>query len=56
MDEKLTLGGRFNFVGRRPVEGISGNQSGWVTLTKCEPYTVVDIFASYKFSEICRQS
>lgn len=52
-DEALTLGSRVSVVGNRPVKGLDGQSAGagFTVLTEWAPYTVVDLFASYRIGE-----
>lgn len=50
-EEKLTVGGRVTYVGERPVKGIADDTNGWTTLTDWNPYTLVDVFATWKIND-----
>ena len=51
-DEKMTVGGRLTYIGKRPVSGLGGIAgTGLITHVEWKPYTVVDLFASYKVNE-----
>ncbi|MGU3576024.1 TonB-dependent receptor domain-containing protein [Brucellaceae bacterium C25G] len=54
-DEKLTIGGRLTYIGDRGVSGVLSNSmnsgGGTIELVKWKPYTLVDLFASYKVNE-----
>ncbi len=51
-DEKLTVGGRLTYIGERPVTGLGERAgTGLITHIEWEPYTVVDLFTSYKVNE-----
>ncbi len=51
--DALTVGSRISLVGKRPVDDLGPNAgtSGFTILTPWEPYALVDLFASYKFSD-----
>lgn len=51
LEDKLTVGGRINYVGKRAVDGINDKEEGWTSITKWKPYTVVDIFANWKVTD-----
>ncbi|WP_310014093.1 TonB-dependent receptor domain-containing protein [Brucella pseudogrignonensis] len=54
-EEKLTVGGRVTYVGDRGIGGVLSDSmnsgGGTIELVKWEPYTLVDLFASYKVNE-----
>ncbi|MBI1650568.1 TonB-dependent receptor [Hyphomicrobium sulfonivorans] len=51
-DEKLTVGGRITYIGKRPTSGLDGTSgTGLITHVEWDPYTLVDLFASYKINE-----
>ncbi|MDR6100973.1 hemoglobin/transferrin/lactoferrin receptor protein [Agrobacterium larrymoorei] len=53
LDETLTFGGRLNYIGNRPTTalGVSNSTGGSLTHVEWKPYTVVDLFASYKVND-----
>ncbi|MGU3575101.1 TonB-dependent receptor domain-containing protein [Brucellaceae bacterium C25G] len=60
-EDKLTVGSRFSYVGKRFVEGsgAGGNTAnavvpGYIIPSKWKPYFIVDVFGSYKLSESAR--
>lgn len=53
LEEKLTLGGRLTYVGKRMVEGIGDGSEdaylgGQLNASKWNPYTLIDVYMSYK--------
>lgn len=54
-DEKLTLGGRLTYIGKRSVGGVlnenENSGGGSIEHVAWKPYTLVDLFASYKVNE-----
>ena len=54
MDDALTIGGRVSHVGRRAIGhgDVTGQgASQFIALVNWKPYTLVDVFAEYKFSD-----
>ncbi|GAA2853664.1 hemoglobin/transferrin/lactoferrin receptor protein [Aminobacter aminovorans] len=54
MDDALTIGGRVSHVGRRAVghgDVTAQGASQFIALVNWKPYTLVDVFAEYKFNE-----
>ncbi|MGU3576533.1 TonB-dependent receptor domain-containing protein [Brucellaceae bacterium C25G] len=56
LEEKLTLGGRITYVGKRMVDGIGDGSEdeylgGQLNASKWNPYTLVDLYMSYKPNE-----
>jgi hemoglobin/transferrin/lactoferrin receptor protein len=59
LDDRLTVGSRMTFVGKRFVEGIGDGSENTSTApgvssirpSKWNPYTLVDVYASYKVNE-----
>ncbi len=50
-EEKLTLGGRVTYQGERAVDSKSTSSGGYTASIAWEPYTLLDLFATYKISE-----
>ncbi|MBB6012378.1 hemoglobin/transferrin/lactoferrin receptor protein [Aquamicrobium lusatiense] len=52
-DEKLTVGGRVTYIGKRPTGNIGGAYTVESTVSQIDwkPYTLVDLFASYKVND-----
>jgi hemoglobin/transferrin/lactoferrin receptor protein len=55
-DEKLTVGSRIIYVGKRMVEGIGDGSEdtymgGQLHASKWNPYTIVDLYMNYKHAE-----
>ncbi|WP_198151147.1 TonB-dependent receptor [Hyphomicrobium sulfonivorans] len=54
-EDQLTFGGRMTYIGERPTSGIgiSGTDAagGTIANVKWTPYTLLDLFASYKINE-----
>lgn len=51
-DEKLTVGGRVTYNGKRPASSVvAGSGGGTIEHIDWKPYTIVDLFASYKINE-----
>lgn len=53
-DEKLTLGSKITYVGKRPTSGLQESSSsvgGTLDHFEWKPYTVADLFASYQVNE-----
>lgn len=53
-DEKLTLGSKITYVGKRPANGLDSDNSnvgGTLDHYEWKPYTVADLFASYHVNE-----
>lgn len=53
-DEKLTLGSKITYVGKRPANGLDSdnvNVGGTLDHYEWKPYTVADLFASYQVNE-----
>ncbi|MGU3577045.1 TonB-dependent receptor [Brucellaceae bacterium C25G] len=55
-DEKLTVGSRIMYVGKRMVEGIGDDsedayQGNQIQASKWNPYTIVDLYMNYKHTE-----
>lgn len=50
-ERKLELGARATYVGERPVSTSAKESGGYTTITEWSPYTLVDVFGSWKFSE-----
>ncbi len=53
LEDKLTLGGRLTYVGKRMVEGIGDGsddayQGGQINASRWNPYTLIDVYMSYK--------
>ncbi|MFT4090094.1 MAG: TonB-dependent receptor [Asticcacaulis sp.] len=60
-DTRLTLGGRATYIGERPVVGISDEDAtdwdrvtGAIRPAKWNPYTLLDLYASYKLNDRTR--
>ncbi|SEB35509.1 hemoglobin/transferrin/lactoferrin receptor protein [Nitratireductor aquibiodomus] len=54
LEDRLTLGGRVTHVGPRAAghTNIDGQGAGqFISLIKWDPYTLVDVFAEYKFTD-----
>ncbi|EMC2290391.1 TonB-dependent receptor [Salmonella enterica] len=54
LDEKLSIGGRVTYTGGRMADGVGDGSvvgSGEIQPSKWNPYTLVDIYASYKVSD-----
>lgn len=55
LDEKLTVGSRIQYVGSRFSDGADGSVQtagvSYIHASKWNPYTLVDVYASYKFNE-----
>jgi hemoglobin/transferrin/lactoferrin receptor protein len=56
LDDKLTVGGRFTYIGKRMAEGMGNNldpsySGNRINASTGNPYGVVDLYASYKPSE-----
>lgn len=50
LEEKLTMGGRVTYVGQRSADSGEGI-GGTIMLVNWEPYTLVDLFTSYKIND-----
>jgi hemoglobin/transferrin/lactoferrin receptor protein len=53
-DDKLTVGTRVTYIGKRPVSGLAvglTGSGGTIPFIKWNPYTLVDLFASYKVND-----
>lgn len=50
-EEKLELGGRVSYVGERPVSTSNAESGGYTAIVEWSPYTLVDLFGSWKFNE-----
>jgi len=54
MDDALTIGGRVSHVGRRAIghgDVTAQGASQFIALVNWKPYTLVDVFAEYKFND-----
>lgn len=56
MEEKLTVGSRIMYVGKRMVEGIGDGSEdsymgGQLHASKWNPYTIVDLYMNYKHND-----
>ncbi|WP_432284779.1 TonB-dependent receptor [Aminobacter sp. BA135] len=54
MDDALTIGGRVSHVGRRAIghgDVTAQGASQFIALVNWTPYTLVDVFAEYKFND-----
>lgn len=49
--QRLTLGGRISREGERPAENNNADSGGYTTLAVWDPYTLIDVFASYEHSD-----
>mgnify|MGYP000103173824 CR=1 FL=1 len=54
LEDRLTVGGRVTHVGARPIghgEETASGLSSFIDLIEWDPYTLVDVFAEYKFND-----